>query len=89
VWTGPFEKFLEIIFGQQSLALGVVFDSRCAVLTRVTDFLIADTVAGYYGDATGLPLLPLLTALSTIHCTHGCGLGGYDSPTVSGRFHIA
>jgi hypothetical protein len=62
VQTDRFEKFLETIFGWPSLALKVTFSSRDSLLTRVTGFLIAGAIAGYYGDM-GLVLLSYLKML--------------------------
>jgi hypothetical protein len=89
VRTGRFEKFLEMIFGRPSLALEVTFGSRYTLLTGVTDFLVVNTVVGYYGNMTGSPLLPLLVALSTFSGALGGGLGGYGSATVSSHFRVA
>jgi hypothetical protein len=88
VQIGCFEKFLKMIFGWQSLVLEAAFGSLYALLVEVTGFLIADTVAGYYGDVMGSSLLPLLPALSTFLGTHGGALGGYSLATVSGRFCV-
>jgi hypothetical protein len=53
VRVGCFEKCLKIIFGRPCLALEVTFGCRYAILAGVVGFLVAATIAGHYGDATG------------------------------------
>jgi hypothetical protein len=89
VRTGHFEKFLEMIIGRPSLALEVTLGSRYALLIGVVGCLVAATIASYYGDVMGSPLLPLLAALSSIPGAFDGGLGGCGSATFSGRFCIA
>jgi hypothetical protein len=79
---GQFKKFLKMNFGQLSLALEVTSGSRYALLTEVASFLIANAIVGSYGNVTGLRPLPFPGTL-------GGGLGGYNSATVSGHFHVA
>jgi hypothetical protein len=85
MWTGHFEKFLEVIFGWPSLPLEVAFGSRHELLTGVADFLIVVAVAGHNRNATGLALLPLLATLSAFPSTFDGGLGGCGSTTVGDR----
>jgi hypothetical protein len=69
------EKFLEMIFGWSCLALEVAFSCRYALLTRVTDFLIATTIADHYGYVMGLSLWPFLATLGTFPDALNGGLG--------------
>jgi hypothetical protein len=87
--AGRFKKFLKMIFGWPRLVLEVMFGSRYTLLTRVAGFLIATTVAGYYGDTTGLPLLPFLATLGTFRSTLNGGLGWCGSATAGGHFCVA
>jgi hypothetical protein len=89
LWTGRFEKFLEMLFGRLSLALEVMFDSRHTVLIGVTGSLVATAVVSYHGEAMGLPHLSLLATLSTFPSALDGGLGGCDSTTISDRFRVA
>jgi hypothetical protein len=79
VWvmrTGRFKKFLEVIFGRPGLSLETAFGSYYELLTGVTGFLIAITVIGHYGNATGSALLSLLATLSAFPGAFDGGLGG-------------
>jgi hypothetical protein len=78
-----------MIFGWLSLLLKVMLGSRCALLAAVADFLIAMDIAGYYNNAIGSLLLPLLAALSAFPGTYDSGLGGYGPATIGGHSHVA
>jgi hypothetical protein len=85
VQAGRFEQFLKMVLGWLCLVHEVTFSGRYAVLTRVAGFLVIAAIAGYYGDTTGLALLPFLATLSALNG----GLGWCSSATISGRVHIA
>jgi hypothetical protein len=80
-----FEKFLEMIFGRLCVVLEVTFSCRYALLTRVTDFLIAATIADHYGYVMGLSLWPFLATLGTFPGALNGGLGWCGSVIISGH----
>jgi hypothetical protein len=88
VRAAHFEKFLEDIFLWPHLGPEVAFSSRYALLARVTDFFITTVVAGYYGGAMGLLLLPFLATLGTFPGALN-GLGWCNSATSSGHIRVA
>jgi hypothetical protein len=81
--TGHIKKFLEMIFGWPSLSLEFALGSRYALLTGVTEFLIATATAGCYGEAMGSPLLPLLDTLSAFLAAFMVALVGMAWPPLA------
>jgi hypothetical protein len=91
VWAGHFKKFLEMIFGRPHLAFEVMFGRRYTLLAEVANSLVIAviaTIADYYGDVMGSPLLPFLATLSAFPSTLNGGLGWYGSATAGSRFRV-
>jgi hypothetical protein len=78
-----------MIFGQPRLVLEVTFGSRYALLSRVTGFLVATAITGYYGDPMRSPLLPFLAACGTFPSALNGGLGWCGSATTSSYFNVS
>jgi hypothetical protein len=75
VWTGRFEKFLEMVLRRPRLALEVSFGGHDTLLATVAGFLTATAIANHYGDTSRMPLVPLLAALGTLPSTLTGGPG--------------
>jgi hypothetical protein len=78
-----------MVFWRPGLAHEIAFSSCYVLLAGVVAPLVTATVAGYYGNDIGSPLLPLLSALSACPGALGGGLGGCGSVTISSRCCIA
>jgi hypothetical protein len=89
VWAHRSDKFLEMIFWRLCLAFEVTFSRRYRLLAGVTASLVVATIAGYYGDMEGSPLLPFLAALGAFPSALSGGLGWYGSATTGDHFRIA
>jgi hypothetical protein len=89
VWTGRFEKFLKMVLRLPRLVLEIMFSGRDILLIGVVSFLVITIVVGRNGDASGVPLLPLLAALGALPSILDGGFGWCCSSTTSGCFHVA
>jgi hypothetical protein len=87
--AGRFEKFLKMILRPPRLALEVTLGSRDILLTRVIGFLIIAVVAGSDCNASGMPLLPLFTIISTFPNALVGGFGWCCLAAVGGCFQVA
>jgi hypothetical protein len=78
-----------MIFGRPRLVIEVMLGSRYALLSRVTGFLIATAITGYYGDPMRSSLLPFLAAYGTFPSALNDGLGWCSSATTSSCFNVS
>jgi hypothetical protein len=88
VWTGCFEKFLEMVHRQPNLVLQITFGGSDILLARVVGFLIITVIAGQNSDALGVPLLPLLMTLATLPSALDGGLGWCARPPLVAAFTL-
>jgi hypothetical protein len=79
VWTGRFEKLLEVISGLSHLVLEIMLDSRNVFLVGVVCLLVVIIIAASNSDPLGAPLLPLFTALGASLTAFPGGFGRHPS----------
>jgi hypothetical protein len=89
VRTGHFEKFLEMVPRLPCLALEVSLGSRDILFIGVIRFLVVVVATSCECDPPGMPLLPLLAALSAFLCVFDGGLGRCGMATTRGCFPVA
>jgi hypothetical protein len=88
VWTGCFEKFLQMVLRWPRLELEVALDSQNSLLIGVNGFLIVTVIVGHHSDAARAPLQPLLVSLGAVPSALGGGLRWRCPDAAGGHFLI-
>jgi hypothetical protein len=88
VWTGRFERFLEIVFWLPRLELEIALGGRNILVVGAVHFLIIIVTTGSDCDPSGVPLLPLLAALSAFLSAFVGGFGWRLPAATGDRFPI-